>query len=159
MRRPTPTNCPGRLRHRVFAASAVTALLAACSGTNGSNGHNALVETTTISPGPTCLDGGTLLQIGEDTNGNGTLDPSEVTSSVTVCNGAPGATGLTGPADTGATGATGPTGQRIVHGSAAARADEPEDATPCTALSRLMNWQTTSAQGCRASQVDGTLFG
>lgn len=40
---------------------------------------------------------------GVDTNANNTLDPTEITSSHYVCNGAPGNTGATGPAGSGIT--------------------------------------------------------
>ena len=86
------------------------------NGTNGTNGLNTLVATTTVTAGAQCPTGGVKLEYGLDINGNGLLDATEITSSLTkfVCNGAVGATGpqgpigLTGPA--GATGATGPQG-------------------------------------------------
>ena len=64
---------------------------------------------TALSPDLTkthCPSGGVQVQVGQDLNGNGTLDPGEVTSVGYLCNGADGAQG---PAGTnGATGATGP---------------------------------------------------
>jgi hypothetical protein len=78
--------------------------VAGSNGTNGSNGLNTLVKTNTEPAGINCLSGGVKLEYGLDANNNGTLDPTEVNSSLTkyVCN------GLIGPA--GATGATGPQG-------------------------------------------------
>ncbi|MEY3085220.1 MAG: hypothetical protein RL037_1400, partial [Bacteroidota bacterium] len=82
-----------------------------CTSTNLTN---LVANTSTLSAGANCAFGGILLEIGSDTNSNGTLDASEVTSSQSICNGqtgpagATGATGLTGPAGpAGATGATG----------------------------------------------------
>jgi hypothetical protein len=96
------------------------------NGTNGTNGLNTLVATTTVTAGVECPTGGVKLEYGVDVNGNGLLDASEITSSLTkfVCNGAVGATGpqgpigLTGPA--GATGATGPQGPIGLTGPAGA---------------------------------------
>jgi hypothetical protein len=96
------------------------------NGTNGTNGLNTLVATTTVTAGVECPTGGVKLEYGVDLNGNGLLDASEITSSLTkfVCNGAVGATGpqgpigLTGPA--GASGATGPQGPIGLTGPAGA---------------------------------------
>jgi collagen type I alpha len=81
------------------------------NGTNGTNGLNTLVATTTVTAGAQCPTGGVKLEYGLDINGNGLLDATEITASLTkyVCNGAVGATGPQGP--TGLTGATGATGQ------------------------------------------------
>jgi Collagen triple helix repeat (20 copies) len=61
-----------------------------------------------------CHNGGNLVQVGSDVDGDHDLDAAEVSSAVVVCNGGKGATGPTGDAGpTGANGndgATGPTG-------------------------------------------------
>lgn len=46
--------------------------------------------------GPNCAAGGARIDAGIDTNGNGVLDPSEISSTQYVCNGAMGAAGATG---------------------------------------------------------------
>jgi len=63
------------------------------AGAAGANGQTTLVATSTVAAGANCPNGGKQINIGLDTNGNGVLDPSEVTSSSYVCNGATGATG------------------------------------------------------------------
>jgi hypothetical protein len=59
------------------------------SGANGSNGQNALIKTTTEPAGANCTNGGTKIETGIDTDGNGVLDAGEVNSIQTkyVCNG------------------------------------------------------------------------
>jgi photosystem II stability/assembly factor-like uncharacterized protein len=100
---------------RVAAVSLTLAALAACgssgssgpSGTNGTNGTNgvsgtsgltALVAAVAESPGKNCTNGGNRITSGLDTNANGVLDPSEVTNTQYVCNGASGSTGTAGAA-------------------------------------------------------------
>lgn len=56
------------------------------NGTDGSNGLNSLITTTIEQPGDNCLNGGFRLDTGLDTNSNGELDASEVTSSEYLCN-------------------------------------------------------------------------
>ena len=53
-------------------------------GTPGSNGHNSMIA---MIPAITCTNGGNTILSGLDTNDNDNLDITEVTSSVTVCNG------------------------------------------------------------------------
>jgi len=62
---------------------------AGSTGAPGSNGANALVKLTTEPAGANCPNGGTKVQSGLDANGNGTLDPAEVSPTGTsyVCNG------------------------------------------------------------------------
>ena len=57
------------------------------------NGYNAAVSMVPLSAGTACPAGGVTIKFGLDTNRNGTLDPSEVTSTANLCNGATGATG------------------------------------------------------------------
>ena len=96
-----------------------------CNGTadsassgGGNDGYNGLVKLTALSGGSPCSAGGQQIDAGLDTNRNGSLDPDEVTSTQTVCDGllgTQGPTGDTGPTgptgETGATGPTGPTGE------------------------------------------------
>ena len=42
-----------------------------------------------IPPGPICAAGGTRVDVGIDSNGNGVLEPSEVQQTADVCSGAP----------------------------------------------------------------------
>jgi uncharacterized protein (TIGR02145 family) len=78
------------------------ALYAAQSGSSGTNGINALVKTTTEPAGNNCNYGGTKIETGLDSNGDGTLENAEINQAQTkfVCNGAPGPTGPQGPAGT-----------------------------------------------------------
>ena len=82
------------------------------TGTQGSSGLNSLVSQTSVPIGDSvCGFGGTLVQSGIDSNSDGILEASEVTSSSKVCNGPTGAVGLTGATGvTGLAGAAGPTG-------------------------------------------------
>ena len=59
------------------------------AGIDGQDGKNTLVNTTTEPAGANCANGGTKIEVGLDTDGNGVLDNSEVNSSLTkyVCNG------------------------------------------------------------------------
>jgi hypothetical protein len=70
-----------------------------------------IANTTTVSSGAFCANGGTLLELGNDTDNDGVLDAAEISSSQYICNGTTGPVGATGP--TGATGAVGATGNGI----------------------------------------------
>lgn len=65
-------------------------------GTDGSNGLNALVRMVGEPAGANCAAGGKAIHIGVDGDGNGTLDPAEVTSTGYVCNGGDGTDGTNG---------------------------------------------------------------
>ena len=65
-----------------------------CNGTGGTNGQTALVSVTSEPSGTNCSAGGKKVNVGLDTNGNGILDASEVTSTNYICNGTNGANGL-----------------------------------------------------------------
>ena len=56
-------------------------------GNDGSDGLNSLINTIIEQPGANCANGGFLLEAGQDDNGNGTLDASEVDTSEYLCNG------------------------------------------------------------------------
>jgi len=65
---------------------------------NGNTPVRALTATAVEASGANCATGGTRITAGADTNGNGTLDLAEVSSTAYVCHGATGATGATGAA-------------------------------------------------------------
>jgi hypothetical protein len=48
------------------------------------------VEVTAEPPGSNCAAGGERVDVGVDTNGDGVLEPNEITQTVYLCNGAPG---------------------------------------------------------------------
>ncbi len=66
------------------------------NGTNGANGFNTLSNVITEDPGPNCPNGGIKIELGLDTNENGSLDNDEVVSENYVCNGANGSNGSDG---------------------------------------------------------------
>src|SRR6185503_8868597 len=68
----------------------VLGVLAACTGDPGRPGPGALVAISAEPAGANCPFGGTKIEVGIDTDGDGALDPSEVTATGTsfVCNGA-----------------------------------------------------------------------
>jgi|GEM_PF-1962188 len=82
------------------------------TGSTGPTGLNALVRTAAEAAGPNCPTGGTKVESGRDTNGDGTLNAGEVTSTSYVCNGAAGASGSSGSA--GASGAAGANGRHAL---------------------------------------------
>ena len=92
-----------------FSAMMSSALfVSACGGgdgTDGLSGQNIALRTGTEPPGANCPAGGNKFEAGPDSNKNGALDNSEVSTTTFVCNGATGASGATG-----ATGAAGPAG-------------------------------------------------
>ena len=85
----------------VFTAFALSGCLSgagsstAASGSSSTSGASSVVYAINKSaPIASCATGGITVQSGIDTNGNGTLDPSEVTSTQYVCNGASGTAAL-----------------------------------------------------------------
>jgi len=58
-------------------------------GSQGDRGASALASTTAEPAGPNCANGGTKLEVGLDSNGNGLLDPAEVNQAATtyLCHG------------------------------------------------------------------------
>ncbi len=77
----------------VLDQSEVTSTQYVC---NGASGTAALVATTAEPAGSNCASGGEMVSAGLDTNGNGILDASEVTTTAYVCNGANGTNGTNG---------------------------------------------------------------
>jgi hypothetical protein len=80
---------------------------------NTGNGTANAILSTNEPAGANCPNGGVRLDFGNDANGNGVLDQTEIIPTLTryVCNGAPGATGSQGPI-----GLTGPPGAQGIQG-------------------------------------------
>lgn len=68
---------------------------AGAPGAGGQDAVQALIVTTSIAAGVECPNGGVQIDAGMDTDDNGTLEATEITSSTAACNGAPGTNGLT----------------------------------------------------------------
>ena len=87
---------------QILQLSEVTSTQFVCHGINGVNGWggaSGLNAQLVISPepvGPNCLQGGSLVSVGLDTNANSILDLSEVTSVDYLCHGASGLNGAVG---------------------------------------------------------------
>ncbi|MFD2725720.1 DUF7151 family protein [Hyunsoonleella rubra] len=62
---------------------------------NGIDGNNSLTKMTNEAAGTNCETGGVKIDSGIDTNGDGTLDESEITATAYVCNGIDGNDSLT----------------------------------------------------------------
>ena len=80
----------------VLGPSDSSTLKYVCNGLNGTGGHISLVDVTAEPSGSNCANGGKKISSGLDTNGDGILQPSEVTSTDYVCNGANGTSGANG---------------------------------------------------------------
>lgn len=83
-----------RMLNRWVIASACVLSLAACQG--GEDGKSSLLASATEAPGTNCEFGGTAISTGMDMDGNGELDPSEITATTYVCHGANGEAGTDG---------------------------------------------------------------
>jgi hypothetical protein len=100
-------NGAGTLRVLSGTQKCSSAEKALCWNQIGPTGSNGLTAVSSLPAGNThCPAGGSKLTVGQDTNGNGKLDDTEVTGFSYVCNGAPGAAGPQGV--TGETGASAP---------------------------------------------------
>ena len=78
--------------------------LVGCAGEDGDNGQagadgsSSLTSSVSLAVGSSeCANGGTQVSTGIDSNGNGTLDSSEIGSTVNVCNGTDGSDGTDAP--------------------------------------------------------------
>ncbi len=74
----------------VLDASEITSTRYVCNGkagADGADGHGALVETTEEPAGSNCPAGGYKIGTGTDTDDDGVLDASEITSTRYVCHG------------------------------------------------------------------------
>jgi hypothetical protein len=83
----------------VLDSSEVSSTAYVCNGSNGaagSNGLQSLIRTATETAGTNCANGGIKITSGLDSNSNGTLDASEVSSTAYTCNGANGSNGANG---------------------------------------------------------------
>jgi ligand-binding sensor protein len=74
--------------------SSTSYVCAPAGGVSGADGLVTLVSVTAESAGDNCAQGGSKVDAGLDTNGNGVLDPEEVTSTSYLCTPADGADGL-----------------------------------------------------------------
>jgi hypothetical protein len=78
------------------------------NGVNGTNGNDILVVDTPEPPGANCVDGGTRIDYGIDSDSSGTLTAGEIQGTYYVCNGTAGINGVDGNVWT--TGSGAPTG-------------------------------------------------
>ena len=142
---------------RDLASLSMIFALAACanSGSDGGTaGANGLASVTQEAPGKDCPAGGTRIATGIDSNGNGTLDPDEVTSSQVVCSGAAGKEG--------AAGADGQDGQNGANGGSPSllRLDPESAGANCASGgTRIQSGLDTNANGTLdASEVTATRY-
>jgi hypothetical protein len=84
-------NADGQLQ-----STELTATQYVCQSSASLTGANALIRLDVEPAGANCNQGGTAVKSGLDSNGNGTLDPNEVSNTTFVCNGLTGATGQNG---------------------------------------------------------------
>lgn len=77
---------------RIVGVSLLCALAVGCGGEDGEDGEDGISWLTAAVPAEAsdCPNGGTTVRVGPDSNRNGTLDTTEVTSSSHVCNGSNG---------------------------------------------------------------------
>jgi hypothetical protein len=71
----------------------VTLVQYVCNGAPGASGLSALVAIVDEAAGSNCSAGGKKVTSGRDGNGNGILEPGEVTATGFICNGSSGAPG------------------------------------------------------------------
>ena len=155
-----------RITSFLATASILPALLCACGGGSdsigffgddgapgaaGLNGANALVTVSAEAAGANCAIAGSKVEAGLDTDRNGTLAVTEVSSTQYLCNGAAGATGSAGAA--GPAGATGSNGLNTL----VQMLDEPSGAN-CAMGGKAINVGTDgNANGVlEAGEVSGT---
>ena len=65
-------------------------------GVNGTDGISALAVTNPELEGSNCINGGIRIDVGMDTNRNGTLDSDEIEETSYLCNGSDGLNGVNG---------------------------------------------------------------
>jgi len=77
------------------------------NGSNGGNGFNSLIKTSSELPGLNCSSGGLKVDIGLDSNRNGSLENSEIKTTSYICNNSPATfsatisqTGINSPVNT-----------------------------------------------------------
>ena len=101
-----------------------------------------LVSSSTTTANGTCPAGGTKLDFGLDTNGNGTLDADEITGSHTICNAASAPT-LTSVTPTGASMKC-PSGGTTVKSGADTNANGVLDDSEVTVANEICSGGTTT---------------
>lgn len=90
------------LLNKTLSIFTIASLFFACEGEQGpvgpqgpagedGAGASALVSVVSEPAGENCANGGYLINVGNDANGNGTLDSDEITNSTYICNGTDGA--------------------------------------------------------------------
>jgi len=88
--------------------------VAGTDGMNGADGQDGVSTLIRVLSSTSCTTGGNTFEIGDDTNGDGVLDLTEVILTLDICNGATGSPGADGADGTngqdGADGAQGPAG-------------------------------------------------
>jgi len=79
---------PHCLKHAAaLALVSATLLITGCGGDDGNDGGASLIEQTAEPAGEHCETGGTRIDTGLDSDGDGTLDDNEITHTSYVCNG------------------------------------------------------------------------
>lgn len=77
-------------------ASEISSTSYVCNGEDGQDGSGGnAVRVSSEAAGANCPNGGTRIETGPDSNGNGTLDPGEVTNTTFACQGAASTTLVT----------------------------------------------------------------
>lgn len=76
-----------RLKGSMLVLACCLCLVGCSNDEEGMNGLNSLILITEEAPGANCSNGGSKIDVGLDTNGNGLLDASEITLSQFICNG------------------------------------------------------------------------
>ncbi len=84
----------------LIATVSGVAVLACGAGSNGVSGTTSLINTTPEPAGANCPNGGTRIDVGDDTNNNGTLDSGEIKQTRYVCAGSNGTNGANGTSGT-----------------------------------------------------------
>lgn len=89
-------NGNGTLDAAEVNASQIRYICDGVTGSTGANGQTTLTKTTLEPAGANCAAGGVKIEVGQDANGNGTLDATEIVTAMTryICNGVNGANGL-----------------------------------------------------------------
>lgn len=70
-------------RDGVLSSAEITSSFDVCDGRDGADGSGALIDVTEEPPGMNCREGGQRIEVGQDANQNGALDPGEVNASQT----------------------------------------------------------------------------
>ena len=139
-------------KNGTLEATEVKDTVFACNGTSSPASVASLLRSSTEPAGANCAAGGVRIQSGQDANGNGTLEDSEVRLTNYACNGAAGANGATGA--TGTAGTTGTTGATGAPGTSSTVPGPTGPAGPLGA-SGLNSLISTAAEGAGANCAAG----